>query len=63
MIQAFIFIIAMVMPDGKVEVHHTLVPKCPTKEEVSKTMSPLKERGEILAWGGSCNYLFPPREA
>lgn len=62
MTKIFIFIIAIVLPSGQVKVSHTLVPKCPTQEEVSAVMTPQKERGEILAWGGSCNYLLPPRE-
>lgn len=58
----FVFIIAIVMPSGEMQISHTLVPKCPTQEEVSAIMKPKKESGEIAMWGGSCAPLVPPTE-
>lgn len=59
----FIFIIAIVLPTGEIQVKHTLVPSCPTQEEVSKVMKPMKDAGEIIGWGGDCSLLTPKREA
>lgn len=57
MIKAFLFIIALVNTDGSVEVHHNFVDKCPTQQEVKDMLMPLKESGQILGWGGSCNRV------
>lgn len=59
----FIFIIAIVLPTGEVQVKHTFVPKCPTQEEVVAVMKPMKDRGEIIAWGGNCTSMTPKTEA
>jgi hypothetical protein len=59
----FIFIIAIVLPNGQIQVKHTLVPECPTQEEVVKVLGPMKEKGEILGWGGDCSPLIQKREA
>lgn len=59
----FVFIIAIVLPTGQIQVKHTLVPECPTQEEVAKVLGPMKEKGEILGWGGDCSPLMPKREA
>lgn len=58
----FILIIAIVLPTGEVQVQHTFVPKCPTQEEVTAVMKPMKDRKEILAWGGSCSSMTPKTE-
>lgn len=59
----FLFIIAIVLPTGEMDIKHTIVPKCPTKEEVSQVMKPMQEAGDILVWGGTCDPLVPAREA
>lgn len=59
----FIFIIAIILPNGEMQIKHTLVPECPTKEEVMKIMKPLKDNGEVAAWGGTCSPLMKDREA
>lgn len=59
----FLFIIAIVLPTGEMDIKHTIVPECPTKEQVSKVMQPMKEAGDIVAWGGTCSPLIPEREA
>lgn len=59
----YIFIIAVVLPSGEIQVKHTFVPKCPTQEEVVAVMKPMKERGEIIGWGGSCSSMTPKKEA
>lgn len=59
----YIFIIAFVLPTGEMQINHTIVPKCPAQEEVVKVMKPMKDSGEILAWGGSCAPLIPEKEA
>jgi hypothetical protein len=59
----FILIIAIVLPDGEIKVNHTLVPSCPTQEEIVKVLKPMKENGEIIGWGGNCSPLTPKREA
>ena len=59
----FILILAIVLPNGEIQVKHTLVPSCPTQEEFSKVMKPLKDSGEIIGWGGECSPLQPKREA
>lgn len=59
----FLLIIAIVLPTGEIQVSHTFVPKCPTKEEVFAVMQPMKERGEISGWGGNCSPMTPKTEA
>ena len=59
----FILILAIVLPNGEIQVKHTLVPSCPTQEEFSKVMKPMKDAGEIIGWGGDCSPLQPKREA
>ena len=59
----YIFIIAVMLPTGEIQVKHTFVPECPTQEQVVAVMKPIKDRGEILAWGGSCSAMTPEKEA
>lgn len=60
--KAFIFILAFVYPNGHMDIHHTLVPVCPTQEEVKAIMKPLVDNKEVLLWGGSCTPVFKPLE-
>lgn len=55
--KAFIFILVFVFPDGQMDIKHTLVPQCPTKEAVSEVMKPLVESKQVLLWGGRCTPL------
>lgn len=59
----YLFIIAIVFPSGEVQVKHTIVPECPTQAEVVAVMKPMKDKGEIIAWGGNCSSLVPERKA
>lgn len=59
----FLLIIAIVLPTGEVDVKHTIVPECPTKEEVVAIMKPMRDAGDIIAWGGNCTPLVPTVEA
>ena len=59
----YIFIIAVVLPSGEIQVKHTLVPKCPTQAEVSAVLQPMKEKGEIIGWGGTGSPMTPKTEA
>jgi len=61
--KAFLFILVFVYPDGKMDISHTFVPKCPTIQEVNEIMRPLVESKEISNWGGSCTSAFKPLEA
>lgn len=58
--KAFIFILVFVFPDGQMDIKHTIVPACPTKEKVTETMKPLVESKQVLLWGGSCTPVFKP---
>lgn len=62
MTQFYILIIAIVLPTGQVQVAHEFVPKCPTAEEIKAVVLPMKEKGEILAWGGTCSPMIPATE-
>lgn len=59
----YLFIIAIVLPTGEVQVNHTIVPECPTQEQVIAVMKPMKDAGDIIAWGGNCSSLVPERKA
>jgi len=59
----YLFIIAIVLSTGEMQIKHTIVPECPSKEEVSKVMKPMMESGEIKIWGGTCEPLVPAKEA
>lgn len=62
MSQFFLLILAVVLPTGEVQVSHTFVSKCPTQEEVVAIMKPMKEKGEIIAWGGNCTSMLPKQD-
>lgn len=61
--KAFIFILVLVFPDGSMDIKHTIVPQCPSKESVYAAVKPLVESKEVLLWGGSCTPAFKPLEA
>lgn len=57
MIKAFLLVLAFVYPNGRVEVHHTFVDRCPSQQEVKEMMRPLLETKEIIGFGGDCTQL------
>ncbi len=59
----FILIITLILPSGKIDINHTLVPICPEKEKIVTMMEEMVTRKEILGWGGTCTPLIPPKEA
>lgn len=60
MIATYLFIMALVMPDGEITVAHSFVNSCPSVEEVTKELQPLKDKGDILGWGGKCERIQLP---
>ena len=61
MIKAFLFILAVVNSDGSIDTHYSFVEKCPSQSEVTEMLKPLKNKGQILGWGGKCErYVIPP---
>ena len=52
-----IFIIAIVLPDGHMDIKHSLLPECPAKEKVEAFMAEKVASGEIIKWAGTCTPL------
>lgn len=53
----YVFIIAVVLPNGMMDIKHTLVPECPSKEAVETFMNEKVKSGEVTKWAGTCAPL------
>jgi len=50
----YIFILAVVLPNGMMEIKHSVLPECPEKPQVQEFMNKRMESGEIIKWAGTC---------
>lgn len=55
--KVFIFILAVVMPNGEIKIAKEFLAECPPNAVVEEIMKPKVESKEILAWGGTCGPL------
>lgn len=55
----YIFIIAILLPDGKMDIKHTFLPQCPDKVQVETFLNEKVKSGEIVKWAGTCSPLKP----
>ena len=50
----FAFILALVMPDGKLEMYGEYVDACPLKSAFTQNMDERQAKGEFRAWNAIC---------
>lgn len=55
----YVFIIAILLPNGKMDIKHTLLPECPDKVKVEEFLNEKVKSGEIIKWAGTCSPLKP----
>lgn len=53
----YVFIIAIVLPSGMMDIKHTLLPACPERAKVEEFMNEKVTSGEIVKWAGTCSPL------
>lgn len=53
----YVFILAVVLPNGMMDIKHTLLPECPSKEAVESVMDEKVKAGEVTKWAGTCAPL------
>lgn len=58
MVKAFLFILAIVTNEGKLQMRVVEVEACPVKETFSQGMSEMQKRGDFIAWNAAC-YRIP----
>lgn len=51
---AVIFILAIVLPNGDVGIKYSILSECPDKSAVEELMNTKVKNKEILTWGGTC---------
>lgn len=55
----FVFILAVVLPNGQMDIKHTFLPACPEKEKVEAFMEEKVKSGEVVKWAGTCSPIKP----
>lgn len=55
--KTFLFILAMVSPQGEFSIFSQAVKQCPSQELIASVMDEKVKKGDIILWGGQCEPL------
>jgi len=55
--KTFVLFVAIILPNGELEINHKVVDECPTDGFFEAAMETKKIHGEFISWSAACFYL------